>query len=177
MQIALSLGADVPMCLLGKPARVTGIGENITPLPIGQLHLVLLNPRIPLSTPEVFEQLSTKKSPPLSELHRYEERTNRFWINYLLHQRNDLQQAACTLVPQISDCLTALEEFEDCMLARMSGSGATCFGIFENPGEAAHAAHQLRHQYEDWWVMPARSITATDLNDYTGEHPADQTPA
>ena len=158
MQIALSLGADVPMCLTGTAARITGIGETIKPLPIKPLNLVLLNPRIPLPTPDVFQQLATKENPTLTELYRCEERSDRFWIDYLLHQRNDLQDPACVLAPQVADCLTALEQFEDCMLARMSGSGATCFGVFENPSEAAHAAHMLRHRHEDWLVMPARTI-------------------
>ena len=158
MQLGLSLGADVPMCLAGVPAQVTGIGETVRPLPVKPLHLVLANPRVPVSTPSVFKQLDTKQNPPLSELSQYDDRSHRFWINYLMHQRNDLQTPASAIAPQIAECLTAIENQPDCMLARMSGSGATCFGIFENPGEAAFAAHQLRNQHKDWWILPTRTI-------------------
>lgn len=162
MQLGLSLGADIPMCLSGDPARISGIGEMIEPIPVTPLHLVLANPRVAVSTPKVFSQLSSKTNPPMSELTRFEDRSDRFWINYLMHQRNDLQPAACALAPQIAQCLAAIEALPDCMLARMSGSGATCFGIFENPGEAAYAAHELRNQNQDWWVVPTRTMVAQD---------------
>ena len=158
MQLGLSLGADIPMCLAGHPARVSGIGETLEPMPIQPLNLVLANPRVAVSTPKVFQGLSNKNNAPMGELVRYEDRSARFWINYLMHQRNDLQAAACAVAPPITDCLAALEKLPDCMLARMSGSGATCFGIFENPGEAAYAAHELRNQHRDWWVLPIRTI-------------------
>lgn len=161
MQLALSLGADIPMCVAGVAARVSGIGETIHPLPIKPLNLVLANPRVQVSTPDVFRQLRIKNNPPLGELARQDNRSDRFWINYLMHQRNDLQPAACEVAPQIVECLNAIEDLPDCMLARMSGSGATCFGIFENPGEAAYAAHELRSQHKDWWVVPTRTIDPT----------------
>ncbi|MEP0942718.1 MAG: 4-(cytidine 5'-diphospho)-2-C-methyl-D-erythritol kinase [Rhizobiaceae bacterium] len=163
MQISLPLGADIPMCISSVPAQITGIGEVINKLPIPPLNLVLVNPRAPLSTPDVFRQLETKKNSALGELQRYEYRSDRFWINHLLHQRNDLQQAACALEPKVADCLAVLERNPDCMIARMSGSGATCFGIFENPGEAAFAAHRLRHEFKDWWIMPTRTIAGQSI--------------
>lgn len=161
MQLGLSLGADIPMCLAGVSARVTGIGESVEPMPVKPLNLVLANPRVEVSTPEVFRDLTTKKNPRLGDLSRYEDRSDRFWINYLMHQRNDLQSVAVEIAPQIADCLAAMEAQPDCMLARMSGSGATCFGIFENPGEAAYAAHELRNQNRNWWVVPTRTIAPT----------------
>lgn len=149
------LGADVPVCLAGRPARMRGVGEQISPLPeLPDLHLVLINPRQPVSTPEVFRGLARKDNPPLPDL------PGRFdlagLIGYLALCRNDLEEPAMALCPAIAKVLRALED-EGALLARMSGSGASCFGIFDSARAAGLAAYRIGASYEDWW------ITATGL--------------
>ena len=129
-EAVLTLGADVPVCLAGRPARIGGIGERIEPcaaLPKGAA-LVLVNPRIPLSTPSVFAALATRENPPLPSL------PTRFATfaelsGWLAQGRNDLEAPARGLVPAIGGVLDSLGA-AGAPLARMSGSGATCFGLF-----------------------------------------------
>ncbi len=154
----LSLGADVPMCLLGKPARVTGIGDIIQPIEIAPVAVVLANPRVAVSTAQVFNSLTNKNNPPADDFHTEDGSQIKSISAYLLRQRNDLQRAAVALAPAIRDCLSALESFSSCRLARMSGSGATCFGLFETPDAAAEAALQMRQDHPDWWVVNTATI-------------------
>ncbi|MEE9374948.1 MAG: 4-(cytidine 5'-diphospho)-2-C-methyl-D-erythritol kinase [Rhizobiaceae bacterium] len=153
IEMALELGADVPMCLNGIPARVRGIGEEIEPVPLPAFPIVLANPRIGVSTPRIFKALDNKQNPPLTDP---ADTTN--WIDYLALQRNDLQAPAISLTPAIADCLTALDQSTDCRLARMSGSGATCFGLYDTKNNADEAAAMLRKQHPDWWVVSTSTI-------------------
>ena len=149
------LGADVPVCLAGRPARMRGVGEQISPLPeLPDLHLVLINPRQPVSTPEVFRGLARKDNPPLPDLPARFDLTG--LIGYLALCRNDLEEPAMALCPAIAKVLRALAD-EGALLARMSGSGASCFGIFDSARAAGLAAYRIGASYEDWW------ITATGL--------------
>ena len=149
------LGADVPVCLAGRPARMRGVGEQLSPLPeLPDLHLVLINPRQPVSTPEVFRGLARKDNPPLPDLPARFDLTG--LIGYLALCRNDLEEPAMALCPAIAKVLRALAD-EGALLARMSGSGASCFGIFDSARAAGLAAYRIGASYEDWW------ITATGL--------------
>ena len=149
------LGADVPVCLAGRPARMRGVGEQISPLPeLPDLHLVLINPRQPVSTPEVFRGLARKDNPPLPDLPARFDLAG--LIGYLALCRNDLEEPAMALCPAIAKVLRALAD-EGALLARMSGSGASCFGIFDSARAAGLAAYRIGASYEDWW------ITATGL--------------
>lgn len=156
----LSLGADVPVCLAGQPARMRGIGEDILPLPPlpENAALVLVNPRLPVSTPAVFASLARRDNPPLAPLPgRFPDA--RSLADWLGAQRNDLQQAACGLCPPITAALDALRA-TDCLLARMSGSGATCFGLYETLARAQAAADRLRLSAPGWWIEAAPVLTA-----------------
>ncbi len=154
-QLALELGADVPMCLAGIPAIVRGIGEEITPISLPIFPIVLVNPETGVSTPRVFEGLSEKTNPPLSRIVGVDIKQD--WIKYLNRQRNDLTNPAIKIAPSIADCLESLRS-ENCQITRMSGSGATCFGLFESEEDASRAAINISAKHPDWWVVATTTI-------------------
>lgn len=146
--LALALGADVPVCLRCVPARMGGIGEVLTPAPrLPRLGMVLVNPGVAVSTPAVFRARQGGFTPPavLPEA----------WVDVdamvadLGQQKNDLQAAAIGVQPVIGQALAALRGLPGARLARMSGSGATCFAIFDSPEAAADAAARISPP--DWW--------------------------
>ncbi|MFK7879240.1 4-(cytidine 5'-diphospho)-2-C-methyl-D-erythritol kinase [Roseobacter sp.] len=155
----VSFGADIPMCVGARTARVTGIGEHIKPVAgFPPLYAVLVNPRRSVSTPTVFKALQQRDHPPMSEelpefAHVHQVAA---WLG---EQRNDLEAAAISVEPAISQTKTALSQSEDCLLARMSGSGATCFGLFPDMRRAEAAAASISRAHTDWWVR------ATQLGD------------
>ncbi|MFP1644376.1 4-(cytidine 5'-diphospho)-2-C-methyl-D-erythritol kinase [Pontitalea aquivivens] len=146
------LGADVPVCLTPIPRRMAGLGEvlaDVPPLP--PIWLVLANPGVPLSTPAVFAALTCRNGPPMpAMLPRCSTAAD--LTTFLRMQRNDLQTPACQLAPVIGTTLAALGAQPGCLIARMSGSGATCFGIFADPQTAATAARALSVAQPGWWV-------------------------
>lgn len=151
-KLALSLGADVPMCLHGKAALVSGIGEQLSPLPdFPSLSLVLGNPLRAVSTPAVFSRLGSKQNPPITDM------TGDDWISRLSRLRNDLENPACALVPEVSE-ISDLISSQGAVLTRMSGSGATCFGIFPSREAADQAADRLTALKPSWYF---RSTTTT----------------
>ncbi|WP_417580119.1 4-(cytidine 5'-diphospho)-2-C-methyl-D-erythritol kinase [Pelagibacterium sp.] len=150
--LATSLGADVPMCLLSQPCEVTGIGENLAPLATFPLmHLVLVNPLEQVSTPEVFKRLTQKQNAPMPELPAPLDRAALLSL-WLADTRNDLEAPAAALVPAISMIVEAISETPGCVTARMSGSGATCFGLYGSAAAAHQAAHDLRERFSGYWV-------------------------
>lgn len=154
----LSLGADVPMCLECRPARVRGIGERIAPVALPALPAVLVNPRAEVSTPAVFRALARRDNPPMpADLPQFGAAGA--LIDWLATQRNDLEAPALSVAPVIGEVLSAMRGEKACRLARMSGSGATCFGLFATRTEAEAAARRLRAAHGDWWVA------AGDLGD------------
>lgn len=153
---ALSLGADVPVCLTAEPQRMQGIGEDLSPVfPMPPLHLVLVNPGVHLSTPSVFQGLDNRHNPGLANCSGWSGVAE--CIEWLKQQRNDLEPAACRLAPVISKALGALS---GAMLARMTGSGSTCFGVFSSPDAAARAAREIAGQHPDWWVQATTTAGA-----------------
>lgn len=146
------LGADVPVCMAATPRRMAGLGEvlaDVPPLP--PIWLVLANPGVPLSTPAVFSALTHRDGPPMpATLPRCA--TVADLAAFLVTQRNDLETPACQLAPVIGATLAALGAQPGCRIARMSGSGATCFGLFADPQSAAAAARALSLAHPDWWV-------------------------
>lgn len=145
------LGADVPVCLAGRPARMQGVGERLAPLPpLPPLFMVLVNPGISLATPAVFARLSRRENPGLPALPPVLDGPG--FLKWLRGCRNDLQDAAVALVPEIAAVLAALEA-QGAALARMSGSGATCFGLFSSRTAAEAAARALARGRPGWWVM------------------------
>ncbi len=146
--LAQMLGADVPVCLAGRPARMGGIGDRLGPAPdLPPCGLVLVNPGVPVATAEVFRARSGPFSPAAALSPRWDDAVAMAGELALL--RNDLEAPAGQLCPPIATVLAALRAVPGCLLARMSGSGATCFGLFADPGEAARAAASLAHS--GWW--------------------------
>lgn len=151
-RLALSLGADVPMCLQGVAAIARGVGEELQSLPgLPRLPVVLGNPLLDVSTPEVFARLRSRQNPPLGELERDD------WIASLSRLRNDLEGPARELAPEIAE-VSALIEAEGALLTRMSGSGATCFGIFADMRAAERAAKSLQERRPEWYFEATSTI-------------------
>ncbi|MDT8857244.1 4-(cytidine 5'-diphospho)-2-C-methyl-D-erythritol kinase [Paracoccaceae bacterium Fryx2] len=152
-QAVLRLGADVPVCLAGVPVRMTGVGEGLVPLahPLPQGWLVLANAGVHVSTPAVFRAMARRDNPAMPrDLPRL--RSLPELAAFLQMQRNDLEAAAVGLAPVIARCKAALSALPGCLMARMSGSGATCFGLFADPLTATAAARTLQAAEPGWWV-------------------------
>ncbi|MDM7255133.1 MAG: 4-(cytidine 5'-diphospho)-2-C-methyl-D-erythritol kinase [Paracoccus sp. (in: a-proteobacteria)] len=143
------LGADVPVCLASRPARMRGVGETLDPVPpVPVLSLVLVNPGIALPTPQVFAGLDRRDNPGMPDMPHWPDR-NRL-IDWLHQTRNDLEPPAIAAAPVIAEVLSALQ-FLGAAFQRMSGSGATCFGIFARPDLAHDAAAALARK--GWWAV------------------------
>jgi 4-diphosphocytidyl-2-C-methyl-D-erythritol kinase len=151
LALGLSLGADVPMCLTGEALLVKGIGEDLSSLPtLPSLSLVLGNPLVGVSTPDIFKRLTTKDNPPIGA-------GNGDWLAVLKSLRNDLEPPARSLVREI-DQISTMIGAEGALLTRMSGSGATCFGIFPSPESAKRAAENLNGQKPDWYFQAVETV-------------------
>ncbi|QFU09795.1 4-diphosphocytidyl-2-C-methyl-D-erythritol kinase [Rhodobacteraceae bacterium THAF1] len=150
----LHLGADVPVCLAGKPALMKGIGEHLSPLPpLPEAHLCLVNPGIAVSTPQVFAALDSRDNPALPAVTDWPDLPA--FTDWLLGTRNDLERPACAIAPVIGTVLDRIADTVGCRLARMSGSGATCFGLYATAENAKSAAEKIKSDYSDWWVTAA----------------------
>ena len=162
MRIGQRLGADVPVCITSRPAMMGGIGEILTPAPaLPSCGLVLLNPDVAISTPSVFQTRSQAFSAPAC-LPAEGWLSAEALVESLRATRNDLEPPARALAPSIGDCLDALASAPGCLLARMSGSGATCFGLFASALAAQQAAGALARP--GWWAWggglhPTRDAT------------------
>lgn len=152
--IALGLGADVPVCLDGRPCRMRGIGEILDPLPtLPQGWIVLANAGIPVATPAVFRARKAGFSPQLClPAHFADFRALADWLR--LHSVNDLEAAAVAICPPIAGVLAGLAAGPGCLLARMSGSGGTCFALHDDAASAAASAQRLSAQ--GWWARSGR---------------------
>jgi 4-diphosphocytidyl-2-C-methyl-D-erythritol kinase len=156
--IALKLGADVPVCLRSTACRMRGIGEDIEAwADAPPLHAVLVNPRVGVSTAAIFKALALLPGQAAGTDMGAMPAASAC-LDWLDSCRNDLQPAACALQPVIADVLQALAASGGCRLARMSGSGATCFGLYENAASAATAATAIRAAQPGWWVAPTRLV-------------------
>lgn len=153
---ALDLGADVPVCLSGAPQRMQGIGEIVNVAPtVPRLDLVLVNPGDHVPTPRVFTALAQKVNAQMDDMPVFEDRAG--FVEWLAAQRNDLQAPALSCAPQIA---TALQALEGADLVRMSGSGATCFGVFPDRQAAQAAAMRIAQAHPQWWVRACQSAGA-----------------
>ncbi len=170
VRIAATLGADLPVCLAGRAAWISGIGERLDPLPeMPTLGIVLANPRRELPTASVFRarqgDFTTAERAPLAL-------SDAPALIAMLRQcRNDLTEAAVGLVPEITTVLSRLVQLPDAYLTRMSGSGATCFALFDDREAAERAAAILTIAEPRWWVkagallpgpLPVRPATAVN---------------
>jgi 4-diphosphocytidyl-2-C-methyl-D-erythritol kinase len=151
-QVAASLGSDVPACFTARPVWLGGIGDRIEDAPkLPACGVVLVNPRIPLLTQTVYRAFIEPFSPPA----RFAIPGDALGLAELLaERRNDLTPSALRLVPEIGDVLARLGALDRVMLARMSGSGATCFALFASEEEAEAGAARLTAERGDWWVAP-----------------------
>ncbi|MGA9006807.1 MAG: 4-(cytidine 5'-diphospho)-2-C-methyl-D-erythritol kinase [Xanthobacteraceae bacterium] len=154
---ARATGADVPVCLDPRPRLMRGIGEQLSePLPLPQLLAVLVNPGVALATKHVFAGLnaSTQLGAPFDLVAAIAKLESRDQLLHMLEtQPNALEAPAIVLQPVIADVLTVLRGLAGCQLARMSGSGATCFGLFASAVDADAAAKILRAKYPNWWAQ------------------------
>ena len=164
-RIALSLGADVPVCLDGVPRRMGGIGDVLSSAPtLPAFGLALINPGVAVSTAEVFRTRvgGFSVEPDLPAMWEDVGAMAR-WLSVL---SNDLEHAAMRLCPEIGMVLEALRATPGCLLARMSGSGATCYALYETPARAVDAAAACG--WAGWWrwggppwAGPAQGFTGT----------------
>jgi 4-diphosphocytidyl-2-C-methyl-D-erythritol kinase len=159
---ARATGADIPVCLDPRPRIMRGIGEVLSaPLALPRLGILVVNPGLPLPTGSVFkalglapgEQLAARSPapsvpPPAA--------TRDAFVTWLATERNDLERAAISIAPQIGDVLAAIGGLAGCRLARMSGSGSSCFGLFDSARAAAAAAKRLAAAHLLWWVRAGR---------------------
>jgi 4-diphosphocytidyl-2-C-methyl-D-erythritol kinase len=148
---AIACGADVPVCLESKPRIMRGLGDELDPpVALPRLHAVLVNPGVPLATADVFAAFRGDEPSNMPVDHVPLERGA--LLSWLAARGNCLTRAAVVRVPAIADVLAATGELPDCRLARMSGSGATCFGLFDDAAAAGRAADQLAAAHRDWWI-------------------------
>jgi 4-diphosphocytidyl-2-C-methyl-D-erythritol kinase len=159
MAAARATGADVPVCLDPQPRLMRGIGELLSePLTLPGLPALLINPRVSVATKDVFTAL---RAPPLAQP-KSSALADAGWaggdrpslIDFVARHGNDLEPPAIALHPAIAQALAALRELPGCRLARMSGSGASCFGLFDSNRAAAAAARGLRAAHPLWWTRP-----------------------
>ncbi|WP_240535143.1 4-(cytidine 5'-diphospho)-2-C-methyl-D-erythritol kinase [Notoacmeibacter marinus] len=162
IRMALSLGADIPMCLASTTLLASGIGEGLTRIEDWpDLPLVLVNTGEKVPTAAVFADLEHRDNPPLGALPASPNLDA--VVDYLQTTRNDLQPPAMALAPSIADALAELDHQRP-LFMRMTGSGATCFGIFASQRDAEKAAAAIRIRQPDWYVQAAitlrgRSVT------------------
>ncbi len=153
---ARACGADVPVCLDPRPRVMRGIGEVLSPpLELSRLPAVLVNPRVSVPTKDVFAALGLKPGSTIDAAAMDEAalpRERDALIEVLRRYSNDLEAPAIALHPKVGAALAALRGLAGCRLTRMSGSGATCFGLFPSERAATAAARILRERHADWWV-------------------------
>jgi 4-diphosphocytidyl-2-C-methyl-D-erythritol kinase len=155
----LALGADVPVCLAGRAVRMTGVGEGLTPVTLPPAWLVLANPGVAVSTADVFRALTRRDNAPMPAVPKLRDAPE--LAAFLAMARNDLEAPATALAPVIASVRHALTAQPGCLIARMSGSGATCFGLFPDGLTAAAAARTLRAANPGWWAEAAPLLSAS----------------
>ena len=160
LEVALLTGADVPVCLNSQPCDMTGVGENLLPLSLPIIPCVMVNPRIPVATKDVFKALGLRNGELLVGASDVFSGTAwpeagssvEDWVEALAASVNDLEEPATRIQPVIGEVIAALNATNGAWLARMSGSGATCFAIYENTADAHRAAEQIQRDQPGWWV-------------------------
>jgi len=147
-RLAVALGADVPVCLTGRATRMSGIGEQLAAAPrLPKCGILLVSPGVAVATADVFRARRGEWSSPAQLAISWPDTAS--MVDNLRPLRNDLEPPAVARQPVIGRVLSVLATTPGCRLARMSGSGATCFGLFDTDTDAAHAATEIRHR--GWW--------------------------
>jgi 4-diphosphocytidyl-2-C-methyl-D-erythritol kinase len=158
--VALETGADVPVCLVSRACDMTGVGEGLLPLSVPELPSVLVNPRVPVATKDAFAALGLRSGELLVGVTDVIESpawpeagaSVSDWVEALSQVGNDLEAPAMRIQPAIGEVLAALRDSGGASLARMSGSGATCFAIYPDSRTAQTAADKIKQAHSDWWV-------------------------
>jgi 4-diphosphocytidyl-2-C-methyl-D-erythritol kinase len=158
LAVAARLGADIPACVAGRACFMGGIGTELAPAPaLPEAGLLLINPGLGLSTPAVYKARQGDFTPSM----RFDAppADAGALAALLAGRRNDLTDPALSLLPMIGEVLGAIGALPDCKLARMSGSGATCFGLFADVAAAERAGAVLKKDHAEWWVAAGRLLT------------------
>ena len=156
-ELALEIGADVPVCLKSKATHMCGIGDELNDIKLASdFYILLVNPGISVSTPEIFRTYAAsnvsfdkKRQALTDQIHMP------LMIDILKSSGNSLQPAACSINNEISDVLIALGNTDGVLLSRMSGSGATCFSLYKNSDQCAVAAKKISELNKKWWIKEA----------------------
>jgi 4-diphosphocytidyl-2-C-methyl-D-erythritol kinase len=160
VEVAKLTGADVPVCLTSRACVMTGVGETLLPLALPKMPCVMVNPRLPVATKDVFQALGLRNGELLVGAADVLRATAwpehgaslEDWVEVLAASSNDLEAPAMRIQPVIGEVLSALSATNGAWLVRMSGSGATCFAIYENTAEAQRAAQKVQITHPQWWV-------------------------
>ncbi|MEO1108599.1 MAG: 4-(cytidine 5'-diphospho)-2-C-methyl-D-erythritol kinase [Pseudomonadota bacterium] len=148
--LPVSLGADIPACMLAKAARMRGIGEQVAAMNLPELPALLVNPGVEVPTGAVFEAMKTRQNPQMpDDVPAFEGVAE--CAKWLSAQRNDLESPAIDIAPEIGRVLDELAATRDVLLARMSGSGSTCFALYPSMKAAHFAAYEIGAAHPDWW--------------------------
>ncbi|MEX1180950.1 MAG: 4-(cytidine 5'-diphospho)-2-C-methyl-D-erythritol kinase [Cucumibacter sp.] len=157
--LAATIGADVPMCLLSQACEISGVGDIVRPLAVApRFHLVLVNPLLPVPTAEVFRRLGHPSNAPMPPLPDGLDHLSVLSL-WLADTRNDLEAAAISIAPAIGVIKGAVAGTQGCVLARMSGSGATVFGLYGSGTQAMQAARDLRPAFPAYWIAATPLLT------------------
>ena len=153
-EVAAGLGSDIPACVLSAPCFMEGRGEILRPLlSLPPVPMLLVNPGIAVATKDVFAALQTRSGAEMSLPHaRFQDIAD--LLHFLETTRNDLEEPARRIAPAIGEVLGALSALPGALLARMSGSGATCFAIFADDDCCGRAADMLKRAQPNWWIAP-----------------------
>jgi 4-diphosphocytidyl-2-C-methyl-D-erythritol kinase len=160
LEVAKMTGADVPVCVPSRPCVMTGVGESLLPLALPKVPCVLVNPRLAVATKDVFAALGLRSGQlrvgitDVIQAMVWPEAGASLeeWVEAFAASSNDLEEPAMRIQPVIGEIIAALNATNGAWLARMSGSGATCFAIYENTVEAGRAAEKIRQDHPTWWV-------------------------
>jgi 4-diphosphocytidyl-2-C-methyl-D-erythritol kinase len=160
LDVAIETGADVPVCLTSRACDMTGVGDTLAPLSLPIMPCVMINPCVPVPTKDVFTALGLRNGELLVGATDVLRGTAwpeagasvEDWVEVLAASSNDLEAPATRIQPIIGEVISALSATNGAWLARMSGSGATCFAIYENTADAGRAADELRRAHPGWWV-------------------------
>jgi 4-diphosphocytidyl-2-C-methyl-D-erythritol kinase len=160
VEVARLTGADVPVCLASRACVMTGVGDTLLPLALPKMPSVMVNPRVPVATRDVFQALGLRNGELLVgasdvlQAAAWPEAGASLddWVEALAAGSNDLEAPATRIQPVIGEVLLALSATNGAWLARMSGSGATCFAIYENTADAQRASQKIQLDHPGWWV-------------------------
>ena len=161
LEVAKLTGADVPVCVASRACVMTGVGETLQPLALPTMPCVMVNPCVPVATKDVFGALGLRNGQLLVgaadvflQDGSWPEQGASLedWVETLAASSNDLEAPAMKIEPVIGEVISALSATNGAWLSRMSGSGATCFAIYENTADAQRAAEKIRRDHPGWWV-------------------------